>query len=186
MQVVQILDLLNRIQGCTFAGLDCVTKVTLKGGKKNPMQGRVTKRCMGNRVMLFTNKQSNGYENMVRRRLEAEGKNPESFELGPLQWGKRLPNSPIIEHKGKYYLQVIFLGAGKPEYFLDGKPIEKEDIVGLPEVKEGSGRQGLEDEHKVVVRTYAMDSIQSIRLFKEQRGDIVEFEVHDEKVLETI
>lgn len=190
MQPELVLDLINRINGVTFAGLDCVTDVKLKGGKSNPMQGRVTKRCDGNRVMLFTNKKSSGYENMVKRRLEQEGKDPSSFVLGKLAWGERIPESPIIEHKGAYYLQTIFLAAGKSTYFLDGQPIAKEDIIGLDDKDVGSGRQGLEDENKVVVRTYKFDSIRCIRLFKEQRctnpqaAEEVELEVCDERELE--
>src|SRR4051812_13236191 len=111
---------MNRIQGVTFAGMDCITIPKLKGGKKNPQQGRVTKHHKGARVMLFTNKNSSGYENMVRRRLEAEGKDPDTFVLGELQWGKRIYDSPLIEHEGKYYMQVIFLAPGTVDYFLDG------------------------------------------------------------------
>jgi hypothetical protein len=43
------------------------------------MQGRVTKQTTGASVMVFTNQASNGYENMVQRRLVAEGKDPASF-----------------------------------------------------------------------------------------------------------
>jgi hypothetical protein len=167
--VTEVLDLLNKINGCTFAGLDCLTEVKLKGGKKNPMQGRVQKLVKGNRVLLFTNKKSSGYTNMVRRRLEQEGKDPDTFMPGNLAWGVRITNSPIIAHNENYYLQTVFLKAGEVQYLLDGKPIAKEDIQGLMPSPEGSGRQGLEDDNKVVVRTYMFESIQHIRLFKEER-----------------
>lgn len=203
MNLMQIQDLLDKVNGCTFAGLDCVTDVKLAGGRKNPYQGKLVKHCYGNRVMLFTNKLSNGYENMVRRRLVAEGKDPSSFQLGELVWGTRLPNSPIIEHKNQHYLQVIFLVPGEPQYFatddiywyLDngekfvafkkGDEVPKRCIKGLPEHK-GSGRQGLEGDNKVVVRTYSLDSIRCIRLFKEERCDALEFQLNHDDVLDDV
>src|SRR6478609_7372191 len=132
LQIEQIRDLLERINGCTFAGLDSLTQVSLRGGRRNPQLGRVTKWCYGSRVMLFTNKNSSGYVNMVRRRLEKEGKDPMSYIPGQLAWGRRVYDSPLIQHEGKDYLQVIFLKPGTTEYFLDGEPIAKEDIKWLP------------------------------------------------------
>lgn len=167
MKIHEIYDVLKRIQGCTFASMDNITQVKLKGGKKNPMQGRVTKHTSNNQVILFTNQNSNGYANMVRRRLEAEGKNPESFTLGSLPWGERVPNTPLIEHKGKYYIQVIFNRGGSSVYFLDDQEIQPEDIEGFDApVISGEG-QGLSDENAVVVRTFALDSIKEIRLMGE-------------------
>lgn len=183
MQYQEVERLLSAIEGATFAGLDTSTVPVLKGGKANPMQGKIKKLCTGSRVMLFTNKQSNAYENKVRRHLEKEGKNPESFKLGALPWGERLPNSPIIHNKGKYYIQVIFLKAGAVEYratqeiifnefmgigcthYSEGDFIPKANIPGLDD-RSGSEHQGLEDE--VIVRAYALDSIIALRAFGDE------------------
>lgn len=167
MQLAQIETLLNTINGVTFAGMDTTTEVKLKGGKANPMLGRVTKRTKGNHVMLFTNKNSSGYDAMVKRRLVAEGKNPDSFTLGALAWGTRLPNSPLIEHKGKFYIQTIFIRGGKSEYLLDGATIDKSAITGLDEKPVEAGKQGLADDNAVVVRTFALDSIEELRMMGE-------------------
>lgn len=166
MNLEDIQDLLGKINGATFAGLDTVTSVALKGGKKNPMQGEITKHCYGHNVMLFTNKKNSGYDLMVRRRLEKEGKDPSTFILGALKWGQRLPNSPIIEHNGKYYIQVIFISAGAVEYMRSGWPIEKLNIEGLDEKPESADQGGLDN--KVIVRTYALDSIKAIRIMGEE------------------
>lgn len=170
MKYSDIETLLKSFQGCTFAAMDNVTNVSLKGGKKNPFQGRVTKRTSNNQVMLFTNEKSNGYENMVKRRLEAEGKDPSSFTVGSLPWGKRVENSPFIEHNGKHYLQVIFNKPGSSAYYVDGVEVDPETIEGLPEKKEPSedNKQGLSAENQVVVRTFAIDSIESIRVLGEE------------------
>jgi hypothetical protein len=159
--------LLGDLIGAGFVALDSETRVPLKGGRKNPMQGRVTKRCVGHQVIVFPNHKSNGYENMVRRRLDKEGKDPDAFELGPRKWGTRMVGAPIIEHTNKdgvfrQYLEVIFLRAAQPQYLLDGEPIDKQDIVGLDEPAVDPDSQG-GLERKVIVRTYAMDSITCIR-----------------------
>jgi hypothetical protein len=166
--------ILAPISGATFASLDTQTEVKLTGGKKNPLQGRVVKRCLGNRVMLFTNKYSSAYDNMVKRRLEQAGLDPAGFNAGALPWGTRVPNSPFIENNGKLYLQTVFLKAGDIKYFersdcVDRSyiPINKEAITGLNE-KTGSEHQGLERSRQVIVRTYDINSIQAIRCFGDE------------------
>ena len=98
---------------------------------------------------------------MVRRRLAAEGKAAEDFVLGPRAWGERIPGTCFVEHTGKQYLEVIFLRAGKSTYFLDGAEISKGDIEGL-ETDAEEGRQG-GLENKVVIRTFALDSVVALR-----------------------
>ena len=85
-------EIFQNVNGTSFVGLDTESVVKLKGGKKNEQQGRVTKRTLGSQVMVFTNQESNGYENMVQRRLIEEGKDPTSFKVGERAWGKRVPN----------------------------------------------------------------------------------------------
>lgn len=178
MELAQLQTLLASLNGASFASLDTVTVPTLSGGKANPFKDKLVKRCHGHRVILFQNKKANGYENKVRRHLIAEGKDPDSFHLGPLPWGERLPNSPVITNKGKYYIQVIFLEAAKEiEYvasdtiesdghiYFAGDIIPKDRIIGLSD-KSGSEHQGLETE--VIVRTFGLDSIVSFRAFKEE------------------
>ncbi len=158
---VDAQSILATVDGAGFAGIDTVTAVTLKGGKSNPQQGRITKLHVGANVMLFTNKKTNAYEAMVGRRLEAEGKSASDFKLSPRRWGTRIENSPFVEHKGEYYIEVIFLRAGTSTFELDRKPINKDDIVGLPEIKP-SGQGGLENQ--VIIRTYKLSSIKAIRI----------------------
>lgn len=155
------------VNSASFVGLDTLTDVKLKGGMKNPQQGHVQKLVRGSSVMVFQNKKSNAYENMVQRRLQKEGKNPGNFQLSPRTWGERIPDSPFIRHEKdgvvKYYLEVIFLKAGSVEYLLDGQPIDKSQIEGLQEQGVNpDGQGGLDD--KVIIRTYAIDSLTRIRI----------------------
>ena len=154
------------LNGSSFIGIDSLTDVKLTGGKNNPFQGKVQKAVIGSSVMIFSNKNSNSYENMVERRLLAEGKDPLSFSLQPRTWGERIKNTPLITHKDEYYLEVIFLKAGADSYFFNGKPIKKELIEGLPEKSESEHSQGGVT-NKVIIRTYKIQSIARITINKE-------------------
>jgi hypothetical protein len=162
MQSSVLFQAFQNVSGASFVGLDTETRPSLKGGKKNPMQGRVTKKMTGASIMVFQNKNVNGYENMVRRRLEAEGKNPDTFKLGERAWGTRVENLPIVEHKGQHYMEVIFLKPGKVEFFLDGSPIARDLVQGLDDDKPEGDQGGLNA--KVIIRTFAADSITAIRV----------------------
>jgi hypothetical protein len=160
----KLQKLLADVNGASFISIDTETVPVLKGGKKNPHQGRVTKISKGASVMVFQNKNSNAYENMVERRLKAEGKDPASFTLGERAWGTRITGTPFIEHKGETYLEVIFLKAPKETVFLlDGKEVDAAEIEGLePAAVKEESQGGLEN--KVIIRTFKCDSIQTIRV----------------------
>ena len=160
----KLQKLLAGVNGASFISIDTETVPTLKGGKSNPHQGRVTKVSRGASVMVFQNKNTNAYENMVERRLKAEGKDPASFTLGPRAWGTRIEGTPFIEHKGETYLEVIFLKAPKETvYFLDGKEVDASEIQGLEADKPNADSQG-GLENKVIIRTFKCDSITTIRV----------------------
>jgi len=152
----------ENVNGATFISIDTSTDVKLLGGKKNLLQGRVRKITTGASVMVFQNKTTNAYENMVKRRLEKEGKNPGNFELGPRAWGTRLPNMPFVEHKGEYYLEVIFLSRGKTHYEVDGVITPTNQIEGL-NLNNEEGRQGGLDD-KVIVRTFKVSSLTKVNV----------------------
>ncbi len=107
---------------------------------------------------------------MVKRRLEKEGKSADDFKLSPRQWGRRLSGAPFVEHKGGYYVEVIFLKAGKTKYLLDGKVVSEDKIVGLPPKKAEAEQGGLDD--KVVIRTFKSDSIQAITINHNKYNDL--------------
>lgn len=156
--------LTDHVNGATFISINTSTQPRMNGGKKNPFIGRVDKVTEGAVVMVFQNKTTNAYANMVNRRLEKEGHSPDSFKLSPRVWGTRIPNTPFVEHKGQYYLEVIFLSNGKTHYELDGKssPMMMEWKVAS---SGGEGKQGgLED--KVIIRTFKVDNITSITVDK--------------------
>ena len=161
--MTQIEQLMQEVNGSTFISITTETNVKLLGGKKNPLQNRVTKKTTGSNVMVFTNKKSNGYENMVNRRLEKEGRDPSSFQLSPRAWGTRRENQPFVEHNGQLYLEVIFLSCGEVKYFVDNNEVDK-SILDLPEHEEGE-QGGLNN--KVIIRTFKVENIKEITINKQ-------------------
>jgi len=102
--------------------LNVETLCRLRGGKKNPMLGRVTKRY----EVVVELAMKNLY---LKKMLDI---NP-LFELGHRKWGKRIENGCMIEHKGKKYMECFIKDfINSPIYYLDGVVIEKEDIEGFP------------------------------------------------------
>ena len=166
MKSETLFNAVSNVSGNSFVGLDIVSTVKLKGGKKNPQQGRVQKQVTGAVVQVFQNKDVNGYEAMVKRRLVAEGKSAEDFTLGERAWGKRVDNMPIVEHtkdgETKFYLEGIFQKAGEVQYLLDGVPVALEDIEGLDTPAAGNGQGGLEN--KVAIRTIDAQNITVLRI----------------------
>lgn len=159
--MTNLANILSSVNGATFISMDTCTTPVLTGGKKNPMQGRVRKHNTGANIMVFQNKKANAYDNMVKRRLEKEGKNPELFKLQPRKWGTRVQGLPIVEHKGEQYLEVIYLKSGRTSYSLDGHPIDKDNIEGL-KISQGGTQGGLND--KVVIRTFKVGSITRLKV----------------------
>ena len=146
-------NLLMKVEGCTFATLDAITM---------PKPGL---RCetVGERVIMFTNKRSSGYENMVKRRLVAAGKNPDNFVLGELPWGERVPNSPLITLRGILYLQTILLVPGVCKYYVGNNEVDPKDFG----IRPRRTNQGLPPGEEVLVNTYRLENITRIALMGE-------------------
>lgn len=161
---MNIETLLNQIKGCTFAGLDTLTPITLRGGKSNPQLGKVFKLNVKSNVMIGAN-----YEDMINRRLETEDVDP-NFTVKPLRWGERIENSPLIYNKGEVFLQVIFLKSGTVSYFHNKAEINEDAIIGFPTRPQAPDQGGLEN--KVIVRTYNIRHITSMRVMGGQYGDL--------------
>jgi hypothetical protein len=170
----QIEQLMQQVNGSTFISLVTQTNVKLPGGKQNPLQNRVTKLITGSNVMVFQNKTTNAYENMVGRRLLAEGKDVAAFELSPRVWGERVPNSPFVTHKGNLYLEVIFISCGDVQYRLDGNDVTVDQLSQLSMdngfmfevVDKAEGEQG-GLENKVIIRTFNVDNVKEITINKQ-------------------
>jgi hypothetical protein len=161
-----IETIMAQVSGAEFISIDTETIPTLLGGKKNIMQGHIRKVTVGSSVMVFSLKNGgSAYENMVKRRLAKEGKDPATFVVGPRKWGKRVEGTPFVEHNGEMYLEVIFLRPGSTEYKYGVRPIDKDAIEGLNE----RGEVGQADlDNKVIIRTLKLDSIRRLVIDKQE------------------
>lgn len=162
MELEIIRELLERVHGATFATLDSETMV------------RNGVRCVteGERVIIFRTKGGSGYGNMVNRRLQEAGKSP-SFRVGPLPWGERVDDLPLIQNKGKFYLQTIVLAEGKKEYFVGNTDVRLEpELLSAYGIRPRFiGNQGLPREDQVLMNTYNIENLRRIVLMGEEVFD---------------
>lgn len=162
MELEILRELLERVHGATFATLDTETMV------------RSGVRCVteGVRVIIFRTKGGSGLENMVNRRLAEAGKTS-TFRVGPLPWGERVDDLPLIQNKGKFYLQTVLLAEGKKEYFMGNTDmrIENDLLFAYGIKKRFIGNQDLPREDQVLMNTYNIENIKRIVLMGEEVFD---------------
>jgi hypothetical protein len=82
--------------------------------------------------------------------------------LGDLPWGERIPNTPLIVCRGRYYLQTVVLEPGKSTCYLGDAEVDCKDFVSSRRTN-----QGLSKDNEVVVATYRLDHIDRISLMGE-------------------
>jgi hypothetical protein len=152
MDIEALQLLLDKVNGCTFATIDSTTYPT-------PGLKKVT---TGTRVLLFTNKKVSGYGELVKRRLIEAGKDPRNFVLNDLPWGERIPDTPLIGHRGNYYLQTIVLKPGQSVGYIGNREVNPADFVSRPRTN-----QGLPKDDEIIVAAYRLDHIDRIALVGE-------------------
>lgn len=100
------------------------SEVTLTGGKKNEMQGKVTKKSKLKVLLIGDSKTY----------TEAKLKVDPYFIAKPRPWGIRLENG-LVEHKTETYVEFIVKEYLMSEYYLDNEQIDVAKIIGLKESK---------------------------------------------------
>jgi hypothetical protein len=152
-----IIDLLINYNGHSFVGLTTLTDARAK--KTNNPYGKILKK-----TILLANIGFH-YKNSLNNQAKREEKEIE-FNIQPRRWGKRLPNTPLVEHKGKYYLEYKAENVTSVEYFTEnGEQIEKEKIEEfLPQKRHSSTQKELDK--KIILRDVAIENILSLRISK--------------------
>jgi len=158
----ELIALLYGQHNATMASIVSDTEPSIKSPKTSGMGGgRIRKRSYAQIVL------GGSYENAVNKAIVKEGiengkREVEYFEPLPRKWGVRIDGTPLVEHKGKTYVEARVLKVLKTEYFFDGNPVDKTDIDRflLPH-KEGV-RQGLDN--PIIWRDYNVDSIVNLTL----------------------
>ena len=108
------------------------------------------------------------YENGVNNLLGKEDK-PMEFKAQAHKWALPTDSKNLLTNKdgNKLYLRIKVQSAGSPEFFFNGARIEKALLQPfMPEHKKPSTQAALDGEY--VVRTYAIDSIRSMKLLGDE------------------
>lgn len=185
----ELKEILAAIKGTKIAELWMeTTPDMLKGGRgelaPNPFVGKLLKQSHM-RVKIGGNY---GQSVTGRRVSEAnpqtvvEAEAVESYQPEKRAWGQRILGTPLVEHKGSFYLDTEVLSSSHPTFVVvDGdnkRPLtDSEAKILEPYLKQynpskDAVRQGLQDDNAVVVRTVKLDSVVAIKLVG-QEGIVV-------------
>jgi hypothetical protein len=105
------------------------------------------------------------YEAAVNRQRTRENLEAD-FRSYPRKWGQRIQGTPLVEHKGNYYLEMKVQGACST-YYVGTQEVSHNDIT--PYLRPLSpSRQGVTRE--IILRDYALENIKSITY----RGETIE------------
>lgn len=152
----ELVVIMSRVKGSVIATITAITEPAMKK-TNNPFINRVQKRTVQNVMLNFT------YENSVNSQREKEG-NEEEFIAHPRKWGQRIQGTPIVDHKGKMYLETKPNGkAQSTEWFLDGQPTNLaifQHFLTIP--NSNKEHQGVEKEIKV--RDFAFINIAEVKM----------------------
>lgn len=151
-----LVKLLKSCKGSTFVTIQTVTKPTFSGGMSCPFVGAI-KISRVNGCIGFN------YENSVNNQRAREG-SEKDFEAKPRTWGHRIPGTPLVKHKGSYYLEMKVEKSESPVYILGTYLLDNNDIK--PWIPKQTSRQ--EVEKPVILRDYKIDSIQKIVINKQE------------------
>ena len=158
----QLVEMLTAEKGAKIVTL--YTKVSPKMKKMgNPYLG-LLKKSKINGVVNFN------YENSVNRQRVRE-ESEADFKAEIRKWGTKIPGTCIVEHKGKYYLEVKVENVYDTQYVIGDKVVNKEEIKPFLYESTGNPRQELDKE--VILRDYSLDSIESIK-YSGKLYDVVE------------
>lgn len=162
MNKQSIINLLANVRGVTFANIEYETVVATAAAFNSV---RVTKQVTAN-VQLFNNLKSftSVYRNAVERDTGTKFELSESFF-------EHTDCFSVVKHKVKnaYYLYCIYNSVQSTEYFINGAPATKGEVVAMmtPSAAAAANSEKTHNvrnnvDHNVVVRTIGMDSLTKI------------------------
>jgi len=155
----ELIELLKNLKTATPATI--ITQTTPKMRKKNnPYFDKVTKFMKANVFINFN------YENSVNKVLDKEGKEP-YFKASSRVWGTRIQGTPLVEHKGNYYLECRFLKYVKSTYIFDNHVIPESILNDYVYEGNNSEHQGVSWENEIILRDFKIENILQIKFNKE-------------------
>ncbi len=103
------------------------------------------------------------YSNSINNQRAREG-HEEQFEALPRPWGERISGTPLVEHKGKYYLEVKVEKILDVTYIrnVDGSLVTYDEIVMfLPEKRVNERAETVKN---IYPTDYAVENIREIKI----------------------
>lgn len=172
MTRAELIETMHHLRGARIVTLHTEVEPAIKKPKTSWMAGRILKRSKINCVINFH------YSNAVNKQREREAaplmEHPlvlagvatievEYFEALPRKWGTRIDGTPLITHKGEWYLETKVERVYDTEYLLDNKPVDKSEISEYLVERGGeSARQGVEKQ--IILRDYKVSSLRAITM----------------------
>ena len=137
-------------------------------GQPNPYLGEVFKVSHVNGMINW--RYANAVNNQRYRedQPQDDAGNVEHFEALPRKWGKRLSRpdgtiTPLVEHKGNYYLEMKVERSLGHQYRGQDGTVHADEII-QPWLLARSKSKRQQTDKEIILRDYALDSIQQIRL----------------------
>ena len=157
METISRIDLLQRLaemQGNAISQIKMKTNARAK--KTNNPHGLIEK--ISNVLVEI----GFSYKNAVAEQAKKEGVEPRPLQ--ERRWGQRIAGTPLVEHKGKHYLErKVESVLSTPIFLADGVEIDKSEIEEfLPKRKESSTQDNLKE--KIILRDVSLTSILEIVL----------------------
>ena len=153
LSLIGLQDILLNFKGYSFAGLQTLTDARAKK-TDNPFKDKIVLK----ESQLLVNVGFH-YSNSLVSQAKRENVSTD-FDVQPRKWGIRLPNSPLVEHKGNYYLEAKVENVFQTRFTdVDGNELDKQDVLPfLPKKRESATQDRLEK--KVYLRDFKLASIQ--------------------------
>ena len=150
LSISEMVDILLKVCGSTMVGFTSETTPRLLAG--NPWIN-VVKSSRVNANLCFD------YEKAVNRQRVREGKIAD-FVVQPRKWGKHIGKSPVVEHKGKLYLNAK-INSSTAVYIADGKIVTEAEVYAWMGEKH-SGRQHVDK--AIESRDFSMENVRELRM----------------------
>jgi len=101
------------------------------------------------------------YAAAVNRQREREGMVAD-FVAEPRKWGERVAGTPLVTHKGKWYVEAMVRRSEVVGYIMpDGTAVDPEEVAKWLKVRHG-GRQAVKK--PIILRDFSVENIRSMRM----------------------
>lgn len=114
------------------------------------------------------------YSSSVSNQREREGIE-EEFVAEQRKWGVKIPKTPLVEHRGEFYLEIKVHSVSSSEYItLDGEVVDRELVKPFLYIPKQAATQ--KTEKPIILRDFKISSIRSITMHGEEFAVVTSLE----------